>query len=468
MTNPTPMPRKKIGLITPYTGDNLGDAAIQSAVIENLRARLPDFDLCMFTLDPPKTSALHRIPSLPITGVFVDFYSNQLRPIPSNGNGKGNGNGDSAAGGSTARAGLAGKVIKTLRNDSALRTLFRPAWCLAKGIFTSLVIPGTEVRHLREMARLLPDFELLIISGGGQVDDYWGGVMGQPYTLLKWGLLAKAANAKFVFLSVGVDKIDNKLSRALVRYALRLARYRSYRDRGSKQLLADMKFTHADRVVPDLAFSYPIDLAEAVPQGPKEPLKKETLKIGVSPIAYLRNGHWPRTKGEIFERYCDALEVFTSELLRRGHEVVLFATDAPDRDVSAMVAARVNGAARQAGGQSKLRIAPISRVHELLAELKGLDCVVASRLHGVILSHLCLRPVLAVSYDRKVTRYMGDMEQASYCLDFHALDSTQLLKTFEALSVYREQITTILKQKMHSYRTELMSQYDDLVRQVDL
>jgi hypothetical protein len=35
-----PMLRKIIGLITPYSGDNLGDAAIQSAVIEHLRARL--------------------------------------------------------------------------------------------------------------------------------------------------------------------------------------------------------------------------------------------------------------------------------------------------------------------------------------------------------------------------------------------------------------------------------------------
>lgn len=464
-----PMPRKKIGLITPYTGDNLGDAAIQSAVIENLRARLPGFDLCMFTLDPPKTSALHQVPSLPITGVFIDFYSNQLRPAPANGNGNGhgNGNGDSAANAAAvaSRAAVVRKLVRALRNDRALRALFQPAWCVAKGVFTSVVMPGTEVRHVREMYRLLKEFELVIVSGGGQVDDYWGGVMGQPYTLLKWGLLAKAAKSKFIFLSVGVDKIDNRLSRAVVGCALRLARYRSYRDRGSKQLLADMKFTHADRVVPDLAFSYPIDGAEPVVEreGAEGP-----LRVGISPIAYLRKGHWPRTNGGTFERYCETLQAFTTELLRRGHEVVFFATDAPDREVSELVAARVKAAYGRSDGRLKLRIAPVSRVHELLAEVKALDCVVASRLHGVILSHLCLRPVLAISYDRKVTRHMNDLEQADYCLDFHTLEVAQLIKTFESLSLRRDAATAILKRKTHSYRTELESQYDDLVRRVYL
>ncbi|MBV8899973.1 MAG: polysaccharide pyruvyl transferase family protein, partial [Verrucomicrobia bacterium] len=251
--------------------------------------------------------------------------------------------------------------------------------------------------------------------------------------------------------------------RAVVRYALRLARYRSYRDSGSKQLLADMKFTHADRVVPDLAFSYPVDVAEPGVEG-----AKETLKVGISPIAYLRKGHWPKTDGGIFERYCETLQAFTTELVRRGHEVVLFATDAPDREVSELVAAQVKAACGQSNGRLKLRIAPISRVHELLAELKTLDCVVASRLHGVILSHLCLRPVLAISYDRKVTRHMNDMEQANYCLDFHTLDVAQLVKTFESLALRRDAVTAILKRRTHAYRTELKSQYDDLARRVDL
>jgi polysaccharide pyruvyl transferase WcaK-like protein len=445
------MSRKKIGLLTPYTGDNLGDAAIQSAVIQNLQARLPDADFCMFTLNPAKTSALHQVPSFPITGVIVDFYSNPLSRQR---------NGDSPAHNTSGRrTGL----VRKLRNDPALRALFQPTWCFAKRFVTSVFIPGTEVRHIIKMYGLLRGFDLLLVSGGGQVDDYWGGVMGQPYTLFKWGLLAKATKTEFIFLSVGVDKIDCKLSRAVIRGALKLARYRSYRDSGSKQLLADMKFTRADRVMPDLAFSYPVDLAEPVPDGPKA-----TLRIGISPITYLRKGHWPRTNMAIFERYLETLEVFTVALLRKGHEVVLFATDGPDHGVIELLLARVRAAPDQSNGQVKLRTAPISCVRELFIQIPALDCVVASRLHGVILSHLCLKPVLAISYDRKVTRYMQDMEQTDYCLDIHDLEADSLLKTFESFCLSQDALRAILKRRTHAYRTELGLQYNDLVRRVNL
>jgi polysaccharide pyruvyl transferase WcaK-like protein len=442
------MSRKKIGLLTPYTGDNLGDAAIQSAVIHNLRARLPDVEFCMFTLNPPKTSALHEVPSLPITGIIVDFYSNPLSCQE---------NGDAPAHTSARRPGL----VRKLRNHPALRARFQPAWCFFKRLVTSVFIPGTEIRHIVEMYRLLRGFDLLLVSGGGQVDNYWGGVMGQPYTLFKWGLLAKAAKTEFIFLSVGVDKIDCKLSRAAIRGALQLARYRSYRDSGSKQLLADMKFTHEDRVMPDLAFSYPVDLGEPVPDGPKA-----TLRVGISPITYLRKGHWPMANMVIFERYLEALCVLTAAFLRKGHEVVLFATDGPDQNVIELLLGRLK-AAHQANGRLKLRTVAIGCVRELFAHLPTLDCVVASRLHGAILSHLCLKPVLAISYDRKVTRYMRDMEQANYCLDIHNLEADSLLKTFESFLLCQDALRAILERRTRAYRTELRSQYDDLVGRVN-
>ena len=56
----------KIALLTPYTGGNLGDAAIQDAVIGNVRKRYPDAELCLVTLSPQATARLHKVPSYPI------------------------------------------------------------------------------------------------------------------------------------------------------------------------------------------------------------------------------------------------------------------------------------------------------------------------------------------------------------------------------------------------------------------
>ena len=64
--------------MTPYTGGNLGDGAIQEAVIENLKVIFPSAAFCLFALDPPTTTALHGVPSL--AGHIVSRYWDSSGP----------------------------------------------------------------------------------------------------------------------------------------------------------------------------------------------------------------------------------------------------------------------------------------------------------------------------------------------------------------------------------------------------
>ena len=52
-------------LVDCYTGGNLGDGAIQDAVIWNIRQRLPDAAIYGITLHPADTLQRHGIPSYP-------------------------------------------------------------------------------------------------------------------------------------------------------------------------------------------------------------------------------------------------------------------------------------------------------------------------------------------------------------------------------------------------------------------
>jgi polysaccharide pyruvyl transferase WcaK-like protein len=411
--------KSKIGLVTPYSGDNLGDGAIQEAVIENLRLRLPDADFCLFTLNPAKTEALHGTPSLPVYS-DVSIYSDTIEQLPSSGASHGD------------RPGFLRNLSSRLKSYPVVLRLLRPFWLFAKGLLAT----PREVRHAVKMYFLLRDFELLIVSGGGQIDDYWGGE--HPYALLKWGLLAKAAGVRFVFLSVGVCSLESRWSLLFAASALKLADYRSYRDLGSKKLLADLKFTHADRVMPDLAFSYP------------------STSLFADVVL-------PETDVSVFSRYAEALTLFIAGLLSKGHEVVLFATDAPDRSVIDLLMPRLE--ANASGDRPmKLRAAQVGCVRELLREVSGMDCVVASRLHGVILSHLSGKPVLAISYDRKVNQYMEDMEQGAYCLDIHGFQLDALEEAFDLLWTSQDAVKATILQKIQRYRKLLMSQYDVLVQ----
>jgi len=420
---------KKIALLTPYNGNNLGDAAIQDAVIVNIRKRYPDAEICLITLWPEATTKLHGVLSFPITC------------LP---------HGNDADAPTTVTHGLLSRVKAATKRSSLL-------YSALKRVYKQLAIAGRlpwlfckEIVHIARAYKFMKDISLLVISGGGQLDDYWGGPWQHPYALFKWGLIARAVGARYVFLSVGTCSLASRLSHFFIYHALRLATYRSYRDQTSKRLLEHMDFTRNDAVYPDLAFSYVNHSTGSRNVG---------RVVGVSPIAYLSQHGWPKVDLSVYVRYFGNLVHFISDLLRQGYSVVLFSTDLQDSKVVNDV---VDSLAKDVSLNIDGRIwqPRTDTLDELFAQLLKADYVVASRLHGVLLSHLLYIPVLAVSYDRKVDTHMRDMGLSEYCLDIHNLETMSLLKAFELLTMNAGLIRSELKNRHIEYAHALERQYD--------
>ena len=64
----------KVALLTPYDGGNLGDAAIQEALIGNFRKYDPQVQLYGITLHPESTAARHHIPCYPLAAISRPYY----------------------------------------------------------------------------------------------------------------------------------------------------------------------------------------------------------------------------------------------------------------------------------------------------------------------------------------------------------------------------------------------------------
>ncbi|MGO9688307.1 MAG: polysaccharide pyruvyl transferase family protein, partial [Syntrophobacteraceae bacterium] len=314
----------KIGLLTPYTGGNFGDAAIQEAVIGNIRKRLPEALIYHITLCPEKTSELHGIPSFPITPLAIRNYapgrSTQVR--------RGDRTGTFVAG----KCDILSWVKSTVKGFPLLFSFLKKG----QELFASLnLMPRQiyyEIQYLVAAYRFMEGFSLLVVAGGGQLDDYWGGPMGHPYSLFRWAILTKLTGAKLIFLSVGTCSLDSRLSRFFVKHALKHAWYRSYRDHTSKKLLAAMPFTFGDPVLPDLAFSYDPKWIDAT-----VPSTRRDNVIGISPIAYL-SYHWPKQRESVYTHYIQQLATFCSNLVHEGYSIVIFVSDTRDvRAVNALV-----------------------------------------------------------------------------------------------------------------------------------
>ncbi|MGB8223968.1 MAG: polysaccharide pyruvyl transferase family protein, partial [Polyangiales bacterium] len=370
-----------IALLTPYTGGNLGDAAIQEAVIGNIRERYPNASVWLVCILPEVTAQLHDVPSFPI-GRFGQWQDGQTSPASTIKN-----DGDRTP--MATKRGLVARVQTAVKSS-------RPIYSVLKPVHDKLWPVYDELLHIRRAYRFLKGVDLLIVSGGGQLDEYWGGAWDHPYALFKWALLAKMTGSRFVVLSVGTCALKSKLSLFFIRQALRLASYRSYRDQTSKELLARIAFTHEDAVYPDLAFSCPT--GSMLEKAGDEHTGKV---VGVSPIAYLAQRGWPDRDSAVYDPYFETLTDFVRTLIHRGHAVVLFSSDGPDRQI---VRDMVDALTKEndLGVINRLRHPPTHTLPELFEELRKLDYVVASRLHGVLLSHRFCLPVLAISYDRKV------------------------------------------------------------------
>src|SRR5208283_5458175 len=63
----------RIGLLSPTSG-NLGNAAMQSAMIVNLRKRIAGVEILGITLNPEETQRRHGIEAFPLAGISRPDY----------------------------------------------------------------------------------------------------------------------------------------------------------------------------------------------------------------------------------------------------------------------------------------------------------------------------------------------------------------------------------------------------------
>lgn len=382
-----------------------------------------------FTLAPYDTTARHGVEAFTCSGVSVPGYGTRETPPAPRPPG--------AGGGREEPEGLA----RRLRRAAALV----PGAAAARRAARLAV---AELRHLRASAARIRGFDAVVVAGGGQLDGFWGGPFGHPWTLWRWARLARAEGIPFVVLSVGTGTIPGASGR-FVRGALRLAAYRSYRDARSRELVRAPDLTAADPVVPDLAYGLPLAAAPHV----------RSRTVGVSPMAYADPRVWPAPDRARYRAHVDGLADLCVRLVGAGHDVELFSSNgsdaAPLEELRAAAAARLEPA-----GRARLRVSPAAGVQGLMALLGRCDVVVAARLHGVLLGHVAGRPALAISHERKVRTLMQDMGHERYCLEIDGFSPAVAWERFLELEGRLDELAADVAAKVSGCRARVEDQYD--------
>jgi len=287
----------------------------------------------------------------------------------------------------------------------------------------------------------------LVVLGGGQIFDHWGGQLGHPLTLAGWSWACRIAGIPLIVLSVGGRPVG-RTSAKLLRRMLSSASYLSLRDPDTIGLVRGFGIDRDIALVPDLAFGLtPPCVGER---------RARPRVIGVSPMAYRRPGIDPEASAEHYARYLDTLAAFCERLAAAGFEIVMFASQIRSDQIAIdELCSRLGPVAA-----SRVRVRETDNVEQLLRCICETDATVVTRFHGVLLSLLASRPVVSISYQpRKNDRLLEPFGLTDLGLAVDGLEVDTLWRAFQHLLATYEDCGARIAATLPRLRDEVHAQY---------
>jgi polysaccharide pyruvyl transferase WcaK-like protein len=428
---------RRIGLLAHCGNGNLGDEATLAIIIEGIRRRDPTARVCAFTGNPDDTASRHGIEAFPLH-----------RALPRQGpDGAGQ---DVAGGGRTLATSARAAAVARLRAIPVIYPLLRGL----RGILHSPVRLLGELAFLFRSARHLRGLSMLVVAGGGQLGDYFGGIWGYPYHIFQWAILARATGSRVAFLSVGAGPIVSPVSRLMFRSALSLGSYRSFRDHASRQVIEEIGAGGDNRVVPDVVLG-----VSGVNGHAAGSMRSAVLTIAINPIPYCDSRYWAKADADVYDHHVRTIAAFAAGLLEAGHRVVFFPTQLK-ADPPVIEDVRRIMASLPPDQNARVLDRPVRDFESLLSVISSADIVVTGRYHGQILSLVSRKPVIGLAYDVKTRELFRDFGLEPYAVDIAAADLAALQARFDRVVHELDEVEALIDRRLGEHQQALELQFD--------
>jgi polysaccharide pyruvyl transferase WcaK-like protein len=272
---------------------------------------------------------------------------------------------------------------------------------------------------------------------------------GTPFSLFVLCLAGRLLGTKIALISVGANKIDERMIRWLVVSAARLAHYRSYRDEHSRESMREMGFDSSrDPVYPDLVFSLPNPPVTAPEHG----------MVGVGIMNY-HGGNKDRNRADdVHHAYVAKVVEFVRWLLDGGHRVRLL-VGAWD-DVKVVDEIMQEFPTEGADAEPRLVFEPIDSLAELMRQMASVETVVATRFHNVLCAVKIGRPTISIGYDTKNEVLLDGMGLDGCAQRATTLDVPLLVTQFTSLRDQKQDVEQVLSERSRTNAELLQRQFN--------
>lgn len=278
---------------------------------------------------------------------------------------------------------------------------------------------------IKEVAKVIKECDILISGGGSLLQDVTSS-KNIPY-YLAIVKIAQFYKKKVVFYSQGIGPVNKKLSRWLIKKVVNKVDAIYVRDNSSKTLLQEIGIKKPVGAALD-----PV-LGIEVPEDSIIRPKRKTVGVYIRPWMdenHDRNLISSMVPGLVY-------------LIEQGYRICFIPMHyEQDREITKELAKAVKKSASQKASIEANRVDEsvevldkMLSIHEVMSYTAGFDMVIGMRLHSLIMAAASRVPVLALSYDPKVTQFMDEME-LSHCIYTSELGEENFLK--EVIDVEKE------------------------------
>ena len=293
---------------------------------------------------------------------------------------------------------------------------------------------------------LASQLDLIVVPGTGILDDFNENPFGWPFTVLRWSLAARLTGTRMIFVSIGAGPVDHPMSRRFIRWASKLAAFRSYRDQVSHDFMKHLGVAPpGDLVSADIAFALP-----TVPDGKQE---GRNQRVGIGVMTY-RGWKKNSTDGDaIYADYITKMITLAKRLLADGRQVRLLTGDKGDME-----------AARDIVNQlcpidaNKVIFEPSASLHDLMQQIAETDIVVASRYHNIVCTLAMGRPAISLAYASKNDALLRDAGLAAFCHRIDDFDPETILSQIDFAFEQQTTLVTQIESGVEHYRSRLAEQ----------
>jgi len=401
-----------------YSSDNKGDAALVSVLIHDLRRKFKGANITILRLESVKrNSKFEGVPEKPSFMYYVaNKYHNPL-----------------------AKLGYALYMMSA--------TLLWATWYRHTG--RSLYLPV----HLREVAKLYQQADLIVPVGGGYLRSRKGLAMRFNVPLLLHPLLFGYLLRKpTVLYSQSVGPFQNRLEKLMVAFVLKRMTLILLREDTSVALLANLGVTSNVTRAVDSGFllrsSKEIDIRK------RYDIPADRLLVGVTVRSWL--------KDEAQTAYEKAVANSLDTLVEtaKAHIVFIPQVTAAKGDDDRLVSSRVYDFMHHK--EEAILVDDVPDHHRIKALYNDLDILLGTRFHSVIFSLTSLVPVLAIEYEHKTSGIMRDLKLENWVIKIEEVTSENLTKKLQELVQKQGYYRQHLSQHLPPYLDEARRTVDIL------